>query len=531
MKRLLSEKTTRRSMRPLAGWLAAAAFAAVLALLAGRAADAPDNPSVLVLHEDDAGAAWFGRIHAMKLENLLGHFEADVVIKPLGDYRAGDLAAHDAAFYLGSTWSEEELDGAFVSDLGAGIKPFVWVGLNLWRLAWDRGRGVPDPAFEQRWGFRLLKHSSAGHPAVLYKGVELEKDPFDTGLSRIEVVDPARVEVFAEALDADGGKWPYAVRSGNFWFVADMPLVATTYRNRMLAFADLLHDMLGIHHHEQHRAFFRVEDVSPESDPEILGRLGDVLEDLDVPFAVSVIPEFRDWSGVFNNGVPRIERVEGGSAFGLEMRRWVDAGGVVLQHGTTHQIDGLLNPFSGVSGDDYEFFRVSAGDGGEIELDGPLERESVGWVRRRVLRGKALLSMAGLAPVGWVTPHYLATPLAYRVFAEVHPFACERAIVFSTNGDGIDEASELNAPYVTRDGYGLKRIPETIGYIDPWGWNGQPPSTPQELLRRAEALKVVRDGWAGFYFHWYLDPADLREVVEGLKRMGFGFVELHGGLN
>ena len=45
------------------------------------------------------------------------------------------------------------------------------------------------------------------------------------------------------------------------------------------------------------------------------------------------------------------------------------------------------------------------------------------------------------------------------------------------------------------------------------------------------ALKVVRDGWAGFYFHWYLDPQFLRETVEGLKAMGYEFTPLDGTLN
>jgi len=50
-------------------------------------------------------------------------------------------------------------------------------------------------------------------------------------------------------------------------------------------------------------------------------------------------------------------------------------------------------------------------------------------------------------------------------------------------------------------------------------------------LQRAKALKVVRDGWAGFYFHWYLDPQFLRETVEGLKALGYEFTPLNGTLN
>jgi hypothetical protein len=50
------------------------------------------------------------------------------------------------------------------------------------------------------------------------------------------------------------------------------------------------------------------------------------------------------------------------------------------------------------------------------------------------------------------------------------------------------------------------------------------------LLKRAKALKVVRDGWAGFYFHWYLDPQELRKTVIGLQELGFTFTPLSGNL-
>jgi hypothetical protein len=139
---------------------------------------------------------------------------------------------------------------------------------------------------------------------------------------------------------------------------------------------------------------------------------------------------------------------------------------------------------------------------------------------------------ADLNPDGWVTPNYLASPASYKAFARAYPFACDRAVLFMEDAQGNIQASELNAPFIFRDTYGLKRIPETIGYIDPFGWREiQRPTLPQDLIRRAKALKVVRDGWAGFYFHWYLDPQFLRETVNGLKELDYKFSRLDGGLN
>ena len=491
----------------------------------------PPPPTVLIVYDNEGQWGWLGEIYSVKLENLLGHFEARVTRKPLSNYLSGEIAAHDAAFYVASVWNEGALPPLFQADLENTLKPFVWMGVNLWRYAWDLASYAPRAAFSDRYGFQLLSWSGENHPTVVYKDTELQKDTFDTGLSRIEILDPAKATVHATCLDETGKAWPYIVQSGNFWFVADMPMVSTTFENRSLAFADLLHDMLGIFHEEKHRAFFRIEDVAAVSDLPTLRNLGDVLADMDVPFTISLIPEYRDWSGVYNDGVPENLRLTKNSPVSAEMRRWIAEGGQVLQHGTTHQIDGQLNPYTGVTGDDYEFYRVTADEQGFLTLIGPMPGDSASWARNRVNRGLNILKNAGFTSNGWLTPHYLASPVDYKVFASIHPFACDRGIFFFQDAEGKTQATELNSPYIYRDIYGLKRMPETIGYIDPWGWYElQPPSLPEDLIKRAKAMKVVRDGWAGFYFHWYLDPEDLRKSVTGLKELGYEFTPLSGNL-
>ncbi len=491
----------------------------------------PTAPNVLVLYDNDGQWGWLGDIYSVKLENLLAHFDAKVTRLPLASYTAGKLAAYDACFYVGAVWNETPLAAAFQADLDATAKPFVWIGVNLWRYAWDLSTYGPRQAFNDRYGFELLAYSGEKHPTVVYKETNLQKEPFDLGLSRVRINDPAKAQALATCLDEAGTAWPYIVRSGNFWFVADMPMVSTTFENRSLAFTDLMHDMLGINHPEIHRAFFRVEDVSPEADITVLKKVGDTLAAMNVPFTISLIPEYRDWKGTYNGGVAESYRITKNSTFTGEIKRWVNEGGQVLQHGTTHQIDGLFNPYTGVTGDDYEFYRVTADANGVLTLVGPTTGDSASSARNRVTRGRNILTNAGFAAVGWLTPHYLASPVDYKVFAAMYPFACDRAIFFFKDANGKGQATELNAPFVYRDTYGLKRIPETIGYIDPWGWYDlQPPTTPQDLIKRARALKVVRDGWAGFYFHWYLDPARLSETVTGLKDLGYQFVPLNGGL-
>ena len=507
--------------RLLIGAMIIAAF--LVAPVRGYSQTAPlaPAPNVLVLYDDTGTWGWLGGMYALKLENLLAHFESKVTKKPLGQYLIGDLAKYDATFYLGSTYSEGPLSPVFQADLNSNTKPFVWAGFNLWRYAWN------DPLFAGKYGFQFLNYAPENHPKVVYKNTSLKKEAWDPGLNHLQILNPNLVKVHATAVDGAGVVWPYIVQSGNFWFVADMPVVSTSFENRSLAFADLLHDMLGINHPETHRAYFRIEDVSRESDGASLKAITKVVTALKVPFLISLIPTYRDWMGVYNNGTPVKLNITANSVVGKEVKLWVSAGGQILQHGTTHQIDGLLNPYSGVSGEDYEFYRITLDATNKISYVGPVPGDSATWAKNRIVQGQNILKNAGFTPIGWLTPHYIASPVDYKVFASLYPFACDRAILFVTNSSGGTQADEFNSPFTYRDTYGVKRIPETIGYPDPNGDDGAP-VLPADLIRRAQALKVVRDGWAGFYFHWYLKPTYLTETVNGLKAIGYQFVVVNG---
>jgi hypothetical protein len=64
-------------------------------------------------------------------------------------------------------------------------------------------------------------------------------------------------------------------------------------------------------------------------------------------------------------------------------------------------------------------------------------------------------------------------------------------------------------------------IPESLGYVQPKAGRD-----PKALLRDADNTLVVRDGWASFFFHTFLDQAWLEEVVDGLPELGYHYVSL-----
>jgi hypothetical protein len=69
---------------------------------------------------------------------------------------------------------------------------------------------------------------------------------------------------------------------------------------------------------------------------------------------------------------------------------------------------------------------------------------------------------------------------------------------------------------------------KSLGNVEPEPILGYRTVFPQDLIRHAEKLLVVRDGIASFFYHPFLVPPDspfyLADVVQGLKKLGYQFV-------
>src|SRR5687767_13711776 len=81
--------------------------------------------TVLVLHDSSGPFGWIGGLHGRMLANLMGHFDLPVQVAPVEAYRAGDMGAARAVFYLGSTY-DNPLPLAFKQDVAARTKPICW---------------------------------------------------------------------------------------------------------------------------------------------------------------------------------------------------------------------------------------------------------------------------------------------------------------------------------------------------------------------------------------------------------------------
>jgi uncharacterized protein YdaL len=496
----------------------------------------------LILHDSAGGWGWLGTVHARSLANLLGHFSVPCTISPVEEYTAGQIEHYRTIFYLGVVY-DNPLPAAFLQDVMRTTRTICWFRYNLWRIAWDERRYYA-PAFEARFGFRFLGLGRPGYAWVSYRGHWFTKYTGDPEVGLTEVVDRGvcSVPAFAyPAEDASGDPAPYIVQGGNLWYVADFPFSYVTEEDRYVAFADALHDILGIRHLESHRALMRIEDVNPTTSPEALRAIADYLFSEGVPFLVAVVPVYEDPSGQYNSGIPMQRSLSKEPEF-VEALRYMQArGGQILLHGYTHQYNSTANPYAGVTGEDFEFYRATLNENQGVVFGGPVPEDSYRWVRSRVGAAQRELHQAGLFEVGWETPHYAASAGDYRFFGLRFRFTVQRVLYFATaapgdvawNGLGRQDPgspayfSSQFFPYIIeRDAYGQKILPENLGLVDLHGWNGYGKWLPVDIIRAATANLAVRDGWASSYFHPFLDIEYLRQVVQGVKALGYTYVSV-----
>lgn len=476
---------------------------------------------VLVLYDNWGDYKFMGELYGRQMSDLVSHFGYGVDLVPVQDYKLGMITAHKATIYVGALF-DTNLPSSFKLEAFAALKPVCWVGANLWKIAWDSSN-KPDATFEWRFGYKFESLDS-GFTTVNYKSTDLGK--LDTTLSRIKVTSTSKAKVLATAKNAKGETLPYITKSGNLWFVGDNPLSTVGYgdqpgHDRTLAFCDVLHDVLGTNAATQRRAVVRIEDVSAMADPAKLRQIADIMAEEGAPFVVSTIPIYRDPLGYYNGGQPYEVELADAPAVLDALKYMESKGGQIIQHGTTHQMESLPNPYYGISGSDWEFFRVVFNEAGGMEFWGPVWGDSETWVKDRIETGRRSLQRAGFNPKGWLTPHYLASPVDYKYFATAFEYSLCPTVNFTIDSAGYLFYQALNAPYPTKDSYGAVHLPETLSYISP----GTPNMEPANIINRAQKVKVVRDGWAGFFFHPYLDPELLRTAVRGVKAEGFTFVK------
>jgi uncharacterized protein YdaL len=480
----------------------------------------------LILYDTGGEFGWLGELYAASTANLVSHFGSWRAV-PARDYQCGDIATFTATIYVGSSY-DEPLPPCLLDDVAQASVPVMWIDSNTWQLVTHVGAA----AFVSRYGFtamRLLDLAASTFSSVTYRGHTLSRHAEGQQMLSIDMVDPARATVLATATRDDGTTAPWAVRSGNLTVVAEIPYSFSSETDRVLAFEDLLFDLLAPTAPEQHRALVRLEDVSPTSDPVLLHAIADYLSSRNVPFGFGVISVHRDPLGYYHQCTPQNVGFADAPAL-VEALQYLQAhGGTMVMHGWTHQWDGGQNPYDEVSGDDTEFFRIVKNPDETFSYVGPLPEDSVDWATGRIRSAEDAFRGAGLTvPTIFEFPHYAASANSYAAVAVMMSARWERGRYFSgvLAGGTIDHTRAVGQmfPFTVRDVYGSVVYPENLGNIDLMMWHGLPARSPEDIVHAADNQLVVRDGVASFFFHPFLPIEYLQQTVEGVLGLGYHFV-------
>jgi uncharacterized protein YdaL len=539
------------------------------------------------IYQDEAAPGKGGSINAIFLANLLGHWpKYEVRVAHIGEYKANDIEACKASFYLGTS-NETKVPTAFLDDFFKTEKSVAWVGFGVGQLNADKFKN----SFHLRVGEQLSDDGSERYPGfhqfVKYKGSTFIKKVIGTdegyeGAFDIEnflEVDglASRDFVLAEIVHnkTHEGK-PYFLRSVNKFVIGDIPFSYMHEGDRYFAFADLLFDILDEPARRPNKlAFVRLEDIHALYERELLDAAFKTLRENEVPISIAHIPVFADPFNAVGLGATKAPKPgnEVPSFAKLVQELKTDDRNAVIWHGTTHQYEREKNP-SGASGDDYEFWNAVN--------NRPIKGETPKSVTQRLKKGLAVFDAYGIPPRYWVTPHNQASALDNVIFGKTFPWTVGRVTYYSssvgssfvlkptTEDAGLNKAAvttdQLDAaaagtpstdvdnkstngegqlfPYeIYRDIYGQMIIPETINYL-----SLQQEDVPDaddvrdvnDMLADAKRNLVVRDYWASAFIHPYLfnteenggggkfvgDTTKLKELLTGLKRLGYTFVGL-----
>ena len=465
---------------------------------------------ILVVY-DDAGET--RELEAALAGNLSGRF-GRAAFRTFAQYRRGDLAAYDASIVLPAGTVPDSL----AADVRKAARPVLWIGAGVETL-------FADSAYAAAQGWTPAAAAPADWVAVRYKGREFPRDLRAEAVAAVpQIADPSRVSVQATAVGRGAGDVPWAVRSGNLFYLAETPFAYAHEDDRYLVFADLLFEALAPAAPERHRALVRIDDVGPDSNPRRIRGLADLLAEEGVLFSIAVYDTYRDPGGRFSNGRPIALSLAQRPQIVAALRHAVSRGATLVAHGHTHQTDSRANPYARVSGGDFEYFAADL-ENGAFALRGPLRRNAVSDWRRRFDASARAWRRSGLGrPLLFTTPHHAASAEAYAAAREGHVARYERSLYFAGEAAGgrPDYARGWTSqffPYEAVDLRGDFILPENLGLLGRASGRGA-----ERVIAAAERNLAVRDGFASFYFPWYEDPETLRTAVRGVKALGYRFV-------
>lgn len=561
-------------------------------LFAGLQSHAKTNECVNIYYDKSPDPTyWMGKTYANFLQNLMGHFpEYQQIVSPIELYKQGDIEKCRASIYIAS-YFDNKIPPVFHQDFINTKKNVAWLGYSIWQFG-TRFEDIFGYKYSHLTTLNRDKLDSKGRPSffknILYKGEtfykygdwsKTNKDIFVAPFEQTALVptNPTKSQVLVKAEhNVTKEVLPYALRAKNHFYVADVPFSFMHEADRYFVFADLLFDILDEKpRHNGKYAVLRIEDVHPLVPLAQLYKITNAIKAENVPINISLIPIFFDpffrHDRMENEEIMTMDRKVSFMNFIQDMKK---DKAVFIWHGVTHQYKRNLNPHDGMSGSDFEFF--------DAVKNKPVAEDSVQYVLNKLDEGSYTLNKSGINPRIWLTPHYQASPLDYIIFGNVFSWNIGRVIYYNHSVKGLPTgtenrnlwyethasgASQLRSDYfrnlevtytseiwsgqifpyeIYGDIYGQRLIPENLGNSQPFVNNHVvSPRTKEEIVADAKRNLVLRDVWGSFFYHPFLlstyenggrgaypgDPEELRYILQGIKKLGYKFINLDEYLN
>jgi len=203
------------------------------------------------------------------------------------------------------------------------------------------------------------------------------------------------------------------------------------------------------------------------------------------------------------------------------IRAMQQLGGVMIHHGYTHQYSNIANPYTAVTGDDCEFYRITSNSSnGVLTFVGPLPGDTdSSWAQGRFNSYAAEVTASGFTSRG--SRRFRLTPHRYPTTRLKHGRSqhgrSEPLLSGVLTNQTIDYTRpQASTPYSVQDVYGSKVLPDTLGGIDPDVYFNIPPRLPADIIADAQRTLVIRDGVASFFYNPEDPLSYLQQTVQGL---------------
>lgn len=544
-----------------------------------------DPNCVQVFYDKTNDDVMLGRSYALMIINLLGHFpEHQPILGPIELYKKGDLERCVASFYVGLT-KDNTLPADFINDYKTTTKQMIWLGYNISQL---------DTEFEKTFGYKTFEYTTLdkthltpdpeNKPTffrdILYKGetwkkynewIDATHKDLDGSFELVKLTGKTTsvATVLGEAKHSYTGEIiPWALQNANKFYIAEVPLSYFHEGDRYFPFTDMMFDFLKEQpKHNAKNAYIRLEDIGPGTDLPHLKEAMDILKKLNVTPHVNIYPIFKDPLNAYELGYTE-KRMENDRPFSDAIVKYKNEGANYIWHGITHQYSDIKNPFTGASGDDYEFWNSVT--------QSPIAEDSITYVLNKFEDGFKSFMTIDLSPKIWVTPHYEESALDNVMTGQMFPWMVSRSVYIDNKIAGLPDrspaiyfdtknAAASNAarrdffknlvvtpnpiirfgqifPYeIWGDIFRQRIIPENLGNVEPALSNQvQFVRTVDALLADAKRNLVLRDAWAAMFYHPFLldpkdnpankdasKPKDLERLVSGIQAMGYTFISLN----